>query len=49
MQRKKNTDGDGEDDGEGETNDDKIDLFGDNPCWDPDWVKAYRINTAGQV
>jgi len=49
VQRKKNTDGDGEDDGEGETNDDKIDLFGDNPCWDPGWVQAYRINTAGQI
>ena len=29
--------------------DDKIDLFGDNPNWEPGWVKAYRINALGQV
>ena len=27
---------------------DKIDLFGDNPNWEPGWVKAYRINALGQ-
>ena len=28
---------------------DKIDLFGDNPDWEPGWVKAYRVNFTGQV
>ena len=27
----------------------KIDLFGDNPDWEPGWVKAYRVNFMGQV
>ena len=27
----------------------QIDVFGDNPNWDPGWVKAYRINVTGQV
>ena len=39
--RKANTDED--------KDDDKIDLFGDNPNWEPGWVKAYRINALGQV
>jgi len=32
-----------------EEEDEKIDLFGDNPNWEPGWVKAYRINALGQV
>ena len=36
-------------DAEPEKNNDKIDLFGDNPEWEPGWVKAYRVNAAGQV
>ena len=27
----------------------KIDPFGDNPGWDPAWVKAYKINFLGKV
>ena len=27
----------------------KIDIFGTNPEWEPGWVKAYKINAAGQV
>ena len=27
----------------------QIDIFGDNPDWDPGWVRAYRINVMGQV
>ena len=34
---------------EEEKNNDKIDLFGDNPDWEPGWVRAYRVNVAGQV
>merc|ERR1712073_294506 len=32
-----------------EEDDEKIDLFGDNPNWEPGWVKAYRINALGQI
>ena len=28
---------------------DKIDPFGDNPGWDPSWVKAFKINYLGKV
>jgi len=28
---------------------DKIDPFGENPGWDPMWVKAYKINFLGKV
>jgi len=28
---------------------DKIDPFGENPGWDPAWVKAYKINFLGKV
>ena len=28
---------------------DKIDVWGNNPGWDPSYVKAYRINYMGQV
>ena len=28
---------------------DKIDPFGENPGWDPDWVKAHKINYLGRV
>ena len=28
---------------------DSIDPFGDNPGWDPDWVKAHKINYLGRV
>merc|ERR1711902_25117 len=28
---------------------DKIGLFGGNPDWEPGWVKAYKINAAGQI
>ena len=28
---------------------DKIDPFGENPGWDPSWVKAYKINYIGKV
>ena len=28
---------------------DKIDVWGDNPGWDPSYVKAYRVNYLGQV
>ena len=34
---------------EEEKNNDKIDLFGDNPDWEPGWVRAYRVNVGGQV
>ena len=27
----------------GDDENDKIDLFGDNPDWEPGWVKAYRL------
>lgn len=27
----------------------KIDPFGENPGWDPDWVKAHKINYLGRV
>merc|ERR1712061_309611 len=39
----------------GEENDDyietadKIDPFGENPGWDPSWVKAHKINFLGKV
>ena len=28
---------------------DKIDPFGENPGWDPSWVKAFKINFLGKV
>ena len=28
---------------------DKIDPWGDNPDWDPSWVKAHKINYLGRV
>lgn len=28
---------------------DKIDIFGENPDWEPGWVLAYKINVAGQI
>merc|ERR1711902_395084 len=28
---------------------DKIDPFGENPGWDPSWVKAYKINFLGKT
>lgn len=36
-------------DTEEEFDNDNIDLFGDNPEWEPGWVRAYRINALGQV
>ena len=38
---------DGED--SGKVASDKIDPFGENPGWDPMWVKAYKINFLGKV
>ena len=32
-----------------EVGSDKIDPFGDNPGWDPAWVKAFKINFLGKV
>ena len=28
---------------------DKIDPWGENPEWDPHWVKAHKINYLGRV
>ena len=35
--------------GSGTVASDKIDPFGENPGWDPMWVKAYKINFLGKV
>ena len=32
-----------------EVGSDKIDPFGENPGWDPAWVKAFKINFLGKV
>merc|ERR1712115_557511 len=36
-------------DDEEESENDQIDVFGENPNWEPNWVMAYKINLAGQV
>ena len=28
---------------------DVLDVFGENPNWDPGWVKAHKINYLGQA
>merc|ERR1712038_2105625 len=38
---------DGED--SGKVASDKIDPFGENPGWDPMWVKAFKINFLGKT
>jgi len=45
LKRKKNVDDDADDSDKSN----KIDLFGDNPDWEPGWVQAYRVNAAGQI
>lgn len=35
-------------DDDDEADSDKIDVFGENPNWDPSWVMAYKINLTGQ-
>lgn len=49
LKKKKKADDNPEDEAENKEGNDAIDLFGDNPDWDPGWVKAYRINAAGQI
>jgi len=44
---RKNKDDNEEDNQDIVSND--IDPFGENPGWDPDWVKAYKINFMGKV
>ena len=41
-----NADGEG---GEPSHSADKIDPWGENPDWDPSWVKAHKINYLGRV
>jgi len=51
LRKRKKTAGSGEEteaDAE-DRNDDKIDIFGENPQWEPGWVMAYKINVMGQV
>ena len=40
---------DDEDEDEDIVPSDKIDPFGENPGWDPSWVKAFKINFLGKV
>jgi hypothetical protein len=47
--KKKEEDAANETEEQTEANHDKIDLFGDIPGWELGWVKAYRVNAAGQV
>ena len=52
--RVKNKDLVADDDEDGESvkasrDPDKIDPWGDNPEWDPHWVKAHKINYLGRV
>ena len=35
--------------GNQQVSNDAIDPFGENPGWDPSWVKAYKINFLGKV
>ena len=48
MDRSKNEDVNDEE-GQETVPSDKIDPFGENPGWDPMWVKAYKINFLGKV
>ena len=41
-----NADGEG---GDSSHSSDKIDPWGENPDWDPSWVKAHKINYLGRV
>ena len=48
----KNQTGDDDEDGKSLraiTDPDKIDPWGENPDWDPSWVKAHKINYLGRV
>ena len=40
---------DDDEEGQATVASDKIDPFGENPGWDPMWVKAYKINFLGKV
>ena len=49
IRRKKKADDAADNEADNDEASDKIDLFGENPDWEPGWVKAYKINAAGQV
>jgi len=49
IRRKKKADDAADNEADNDEASDKIDLFGENPDWEPGWVKAYKINAAGQI